>query len=121
MATVNVFSLVHYPITIPVATQGSGRRTVTILTGRNQVDEDDWNKVKTASQIKSRIENGEMRASTGTKGDLTRKERGEILAPAPPSYIAGLCSKSLPIHSGLRDGSDEEYMTLEEQRAAGVL
>jgi len=123
MAAVNVFSTVPYPLTVSYDAGGSKksttRSTTKIMPGRNQIDGEVWEKVENCKSVKSRVDKGYIRATEDTSGDLTHKEKLDLLGTPSRGFIQELSAKASPIESGERD--DGTFLTVDEQRKRGIL
>ena len=119
-----VFSVVPHPVTVSFKI-GEGtkkvRDTVSIFTGRNEIDDDVWDEIKDAPAIKSRLDGGYMRASNSTKDDLTAKEKADLLGVPSRGFIGELCDKAKPVPSGARSKGSQDFFTLEEQKERGLV
>ena len=123
MTAVNVFSTVPYPLTVSYDAGGSKksttRSTTKIMPGRNQIDGEVWAKVENCKSVKSRVDKGYIRATEDTSGDLTHKEKLDLLGTPSRGFIQELSAKASPVATGEKE--DGDFYTLEEQRERGLI
>ena len=120
----NVFSTVPYPLTISYKISAATKKvrdTVTIMTGRNKIDDDVWDAVKNTKAVKTRLDGGYMRATTDSSGDLKAKEKADLLGVPSRGFIGELCDKAKPVPSGARSEGSPDFFTFEEQKERGLV
>jgi len=119
MSTVKISSKVPYPLTVSYDAGGSKksttRSTVTLFTGRNQVDKEKWEAIKDTQAVKSRRDAGDIAVGI----DLSKNDITNLMGLPSRGFIKRLCAKASPIPTGQKE--DGDFYTLEEQRKRGIL
>lgn len=108
-----VFSMLQFPLSIGyVAGKGPNNRNLhrsqEIMPGRQQVDDDVWEKIK--HKVEPWIEKGFARVSTGTRDDLRQAEVSRLLSGPDKGMITQLSKRAAPIASGRVNDNEFEIV-----------
>lgn len=108
-----IFSMLQFPLTVSyVAGKGANDRNMhrsqEILPGRQQVDDEVWEKIK--GKVQPWIDKGFARVSTATRDDLRQAEVSRLLSGPDKGMITTLSKKAAPIASGRINDTDFEII-----------